>query len=103
MREADWTNGLAKSLLIFLNGNEIGGVDRLGNRVIDDHFYILFNAHHEAVRFQLPHDEARRDWSLVLDTNQPEVDRRSKAVSLHDEYVVADRSLVMMRHVNDKA
>src|SRR5438270_212225 len=54
MRDGDWHNGYAKSLGVFLNGEEIAAPDPRGRRVRDDSFFILFNAHFEPIRFTLP-------------------------------------------------
>jgi len=46
--------GFAKSIGVYLNGDAIPGVDSRGESVKDDSFYMLFNAHHEAMDFILP-------------------------------------------------
>ncbi|MGI9586045.1 MAG: glycogen debranching protein GlgX [Acidimicrobiia bacterium] len=66
MSEADWTKGYAKSLAVYLNGNALASPDELGERVIDDSFLVLFNAHSESVRFEMPDDLAGLAWEIVL-------------------------------------
>src|SRR5258708_6336851 len=56
MRDDHWANGFAKALAAFLNGAAVQ-TDTHGERVVDDSFYILFNAHHEPVEFTFPSGE----------------------------------------------
>ena len=48
MTEHDWNSGYARTLAVFLNGEGIPERDPLGERVVDDSFLLLFNAHHLA-------------------------------------------------------
>jgi isoamylase len=66
MSEDDWNKGYAKSLAVYLNGNAIPSPDAQGNRIIDDSFLVLFNAHSESVRFTMPEDLSGLEWEIVL-------------------------------------
>jgi glycogen operon protein len=57
MTEQDWQEGYAKSLGVFLNGKAIHGQSLRGEPVVDESFYLLFNAHHEPLTFALPKRE----------------------------------------------
>jgi isoamylase len=72
MSENDWQAGFAKSLGVFLNGNAIGTPTERGDRIVDDSFYIMFNAHQEAVDFRLPPKAWGERWTKVFDTNDPD-------------------------------
>jgi glycogen operon protein len=37
--------------------------------VVDDSFYVLFNAHSDAVEFVLPESKWGEQWTVTLDTN----------------------------------
>ena len=50
MSDEDWQAGFAKSLGVFLNGDAIPTRDERGERVVDDSFYVMFNAHSRAGR-----------------------------------------------------
>ena len=63
MAEEHWNEGFAKAMGIFLNGEGIQSPDARGERVIDDSFYVLFNAHHEPLQFTLPKPE----WGYGVD------------------------------------
>ena len=54
MDDADWNGGHAQSLAIFLNGAGIPDRDEVGERVVDDSFLLLVNAHHQQATFTLP-------------------------------------------------
>jgi len=60
MTEEDWKMGYAKSLGIFLFGGGLNSVDQEGRPVVDDSFYILFNAHGGALDFKLPYRNTGR-------------------------------------------
>ena len=68
MSDADWQAGFAKSLGVFLNGDAIPTPNERGERVVDDSFYIMFNAHHESLDFKLPPKALGARWTQVLDT-----------------------------------
>src|SRR5207302_662909 len=68
MSEEDWQQGFAKSLGVFLNGASIQRPGEHGERVRDDSFYVVFNAHHEPLQFTLPPQQFAGRWMQVLDT-----------------------------------
>ena len=69
MSDADWQDGLARAVMVFLNGEAIFEPDARGNRVIDDSFLVIYNAAPEAETFELPPVEYGADWTCVLDTD----------------------------------
>lgn len=69
MTEEHWNNDFAKSLGIFLNGLGIHWVGPKGEQITDDNFYIIFNAHFEAVPYKLPPEKYGKHWKKVLDTS----------------------------------
>jgi isoamylase len=70
MSEEDWKAGFAKSLGVFLNGDAIASTDMYGDRVTDDSFYFIFNAHHEPLQFTLPDGSFAPNWLKLIDTNE---------------------------------
>jgi isoamylase len=68
MSEDDWRAGFAKSLGVFLNGRAIPTPDERGEQIVDDSFYVMLNAHHEALDFHLPARAWGEHWTEVLDT-----------------------------------
>jgi isoamylase len=70
MTEEDWDAAYAKSVAMYLNGHGIRSTDERGEAVVDDCFYLAFNAHHEPIDFTLPASEYAQGWTVVVDTAQ---------------------------------
>ena len=73
MSDEDWNNGYAKSLAVFLNGQGIHSVDDNGKRIVDDSFYVIFNAHYGSIDYRLPEKKYGDTWIKILDTSVKEV------------------------------
>ena len=69
MSEEDWESGFAKSVGVFLNGEAIPDPDPRGEKVTDDSFLLLFNAHYEPLPFTIPNRDWGDHWVVVLDTD----------------------------------
>jgi isoamylase len=97
MAEEDWGQEYAKSLGVFLNGATIPNPNPRGEPVIDDNFYMIFNAHHEPLDFTLPGADWGESWMKELDTQTGwlEKDRSFKA---GEQIKVGARSLMVLRH-----
>jgi isoamylase len=95
MGAADWRNGYARSLGVFLNGDEIAAPDPRGRRLRDDSFFLLLNAYDQALRFTLPRGPYGRRWMRILDTADP-LPRFYRAGG---QVPVAGRSLALLRKV----
>ena len=97
MTEEDWNAGFAKSLGVYLNGQAIPDPDSSGERVVDDSFYVLVNAHHEPLTFTLPARDWGRRWIAVLTTSEP-LPRENGYVHEAEQVIeVAGRSLTVLR------
>ena len=68
MSEDDWRAGFAKSLGVFLNGRGIPSPNERGERVVDESFYVMFNAHHDPLDFVLPEAKWGTQWTMLLNT-----------------------------------
>ena len=107
---------MARSLMVFLNGNAIPAPDRRGNVVRDDCFLVVFNAHEEPISFTLPEEEYGPEWYIEIDTalnasaathasalaSDPGVAASSSAAASavlepETEFSVAGRSIVVLR------
>ena len=96
MTEEDWQSGLARSLGVFLSGQNIPSRGRRGERHEDDDFYLVLNAHWEAVTFRLPTGGRVRAWRRLVDTNDA-VPREDDGI-VEGEITVGERSLLLLRH-----
>ena len=68
MSEEDWRAGFAKSLGVFLNGRGIPSPNERGERVVDESFYLMFNAHDQPLDFILPEAKWGTRWAMLLNT-----------------------------------
>ena len=96
MSEADWNVSFAKSLGVFLNGKGMVSRDRRGQRITDDSFYIVFNAHHGPLRFRLP-ALLGSDWKKLIDTAAIGKELEEKPMDAHATFQVAARSVWVLR------
>jgi len=104
MSDQDWQAGFAKSLGVFLNGEAIPTRDERGSRIIDDSFYVMFNAHSEAVEFVLPESRWGEQWTIALNTNELpdhiDVDQVGRPVAAGERLPVQAWSLVLLRRLS---
>ncbi len=96
MTKSDWESG-ERTVGMFLNGEEIASPDEKGQRVLDESFLLLFNAHHEDVPFTLPNRRFGERWGLVLSTTDPGAEPNAVEVDALEDIVVGGRSLVLLR------
>ena len=105
MSDQDWQTGFAKSLGVFLNGSAIRQTDERGRHLVDDSFYVMFNAHSEPVEFVLPESKWGEQWTIALDTNDvPEhlvVDKVGRQLAAGEHLHVQGWSLVLLRRLVD--
>ena len=96
MRVKEWRTSFAKSLGMLLAGNAIPERDAAGNRIIDDSFLLLLNAHWEPVDFTLPRPIATL-WHPVIDTFLPGESFVAESLQTPcSRYLVGPRSLVLL-------
>jgi isoamylase len=96
MTDEHWQQGFAKSLAVFLNGAAMSRRDLRGRRVADDHFLLLFNAHHEPVTFTIPAVECASGWVVAIDTADPHRSPEN-ARPIADAVDVAGRSVLVLQ------
>ncbi|QPK82653.1 glycogen debranching protein GlgX [Corynebacterium qintianiae] len=71
MKREDWDFAFGKALMVYLNGDAISEPDRRGQRVSDDSFILMFNAHFEDIGFTLPEKWLGSKWEVLIDTTEP--------------------------------
>ena len=97
MNEEHWGEYYAKSVALFLNGKGIHSVDSEGKKVVDDSFYIIFNAHHESVEYTLPEERFGQKWQMVLNTATEPGDGKSPNYKTGDKIDVDSRSVILLQ------
>jgi glycogen operon protein len=101
MTEEDWNTGFAKTMGVYLNGKAIPTPNARGERIVDDSFYILFNAHYENMPFTLPTGPWGDRWALVLDTSSAVQDLRDNREFRAGETVEAQaHSVLVLRRLD---
>lgn len=70
MTQDDWDFAFGKSLQVFFNGDAIAEPDIRGQKIHDDSFILMFNAHYEPIEFTLPPDHFGMKWKLLVDTTE---------------------------------
>jgi isoamylase len=70
MSEENWKQDFAKSLGVFLNGKALRSDGPKGEPVIDNNFYIIFNAYDGELPYVLPSEEFGSTWQKLIDTHE---------------------------------
>ena len=100
MKREDWDFAFGKALMVYLNGNAITEPDSRGQRISDDSFIMMFNAHYEAIEFTLPDQWLGAKWDVLIDTTEPlgyPVDK--EALEAGTTLVVPARSTVVLKQI----
>jgi isoamylase len=86
---------------MYLAGDAIGEVDRLGNPVSDDDFLLMLNASAEEIPFTLPGFRSRSRWLTLVDTSFPSGQADIKRYARGSTYALQARSLILLRQPTD--
>lgn len=97
MSDEHWNVGYAKSLGIYLNGLGIHWTDPKGQRITDDSFYVIFNAHHEPLEFTLPASKYGKQWTKIIDTSVEDVGDK-ESYNAGETFNVEGRSVVLFHY-----
>jgi glycogen operon protein len=95
MADEDWETGYVKVVGVALDGNAIPYPGPRGERITDDVFLLLFNAHHETLSWTLPGSFAPA-WTVVVDTTTPVVGG-GETFKAEEAIGVEGRSVVVLR------
>lgn len=97
MTDEQWEAGYAKSIGVFLDGNQIPSPGPQGQRISDDSFLLFFNAHYETMEFTLPSELEEKQWVKVIDTKEPRFVQEEIVFTKGQAVPVTERSLVVLR------
>lgn len=100
MSDENWSHDFAKSLAVYLNGRGLHSVGLEGELIVDDDFYVIFNAFHESLNYKLPPQKYGAKWEKVLDTS--EVKTESNTYEAEEVVCVQGRSVVLLQHKRNK-
>jgi glycogen operon protein len=97
MDSKDWGAGHNKSFSVFLNGQAIPSRGSRGERVVDDSFLVMFNAHYAPLRFSPPDERFGRGWSTVVDTTHDQVGLTTRVYRRTSRIKLEGRSLLVLQ------
>jgi len=97
MTDEEWNSGWVRCIGMMLNGQTIGDVDEHGMPVVDRTFLTMLNCHHEPIDFKVPEGPEGGQWSVVIDTNEPETEAGSVMVAPGGTVRLVKQSLVLLQ------
>lgn len=98
MEEEHWNDYFAKSMGVFLNGRGIHSRGPKGELIIDDSFYIVFNAYHEPLLYKLPPEKFGKKWTKIIDTSENRVDEEDGTYNPCEEIKINGRSIAVFKY-----
>jgi isoamylase len=101
MSEENWTQDYAKSLGVYLNGRGIRSVGPKGEPIVDDSFYLIFNASELQLTYVLPPEKFGSRWVKVLDTSKGFVEDEGEEYEPGASVTVESRSVVILKEPLD--
>ncbi len=99
MSEEEWTKDYVRCMGMLLNGEEMNEYDEKGRRITDDVYLLMVNSYWEEVVFNLPDQNKRQKWELVLDTYEGGF----ADDVIEGSYSLPPRSLVLFRKIKSIA
>jgi glycogen operon protein len=102
MTEENWNHDYAKSLAIYLNGKGIHTIGWKGDPIIDDSFFIIFNAHYETLQFKFPEKKYGARWIKIIDTYVAENNPPHEVFRANQPVEVGGRSVVLFKQPRNK-
>ena len=96
MDDHHWEHDFAKSLGVFLNGRGIHSVGTKGEQIIDDSFYVIFNAYHKELNYTIPPKKYGAQWTKIVDTSESRVEEEGVTYKASETIKVQGRSVVVL-------
>jgi isoamylase len=97
MTAADWSDGSALALALYLDGTDHPDRAADGMPLLDDDFLVLVNAWWEPLEFTLPATRAASAWHAELDTYDPARPAATAVFRAGGQLTVGPRSIVVLR------
>ncbi len=103
MTTDEWSQDFARCLGVYLAGSALAESDARGQRVVDDDFVVLFNAHHDSVPFRLPANtlapQGDGQWHAIVDTAREDGLAPDGMFDAEKMYPLEGRSLALLMRV----
>ena len=96
MTDAKWNQDFARCLGVSLSGQAVDDADERGQRIQDDNFLLLMNAHHEEIPFVLPAPPSNSGWIAMIDSACQTTNRSDGFYPTGSNYSLQARSLALL-------
>jgi isoamylase len=96
MTDEEWNQDFVRCLGMVLSGVAIDEENERGQRISDDNFTLLLNAHFEQIPFVLPVPPAGAGWVALIDTSCQLSGQVSRFHFGNDSYPLQARSLALL-------
>ena len=100
MEEHNWNEDFAKSLAIYLNGSDFRSTGPKGEKITDENFYLMFNAHDDYLDYRLPSERYGKEWVKVLDTSISSISEELSRHFTSETVRVKARSIVLLKQID---
>ena len=98
MSDEHWNDSFAKSLGLFLNGRGLHARGGQGELIIDDNFYLIFNAYYDSLPYKLPPAKYGNKWIKVLDTTTGFIGQEERVYKPEDTVTIEGRSIALFKY-----
>lgn len=98
MSDEHWNTSFAKSLSIYLSGDDLNSFTERGEKVLDDTFFLMINSSEYSVMFTLPEKNWGKLWYKILDSAECFLSPNEKALRLYpqENIEVKGRSIMLL-------
>ncbi|GAB3181557.1 glycogen debranching protein GlgX [Telluribacter humicola] len=97
MNDENWNHDFAKSLAVYLNGKGLRSVGSMGEKIVDDSFYVIFNAHHEPLSYKLPSSKYGKKWIKIMDTSEDMLSEEGEVYEAEESIEIPNRSVILLK------
>ncbi|HSU69092.1 MAG TPA: hypothetical protein VLJ39_19570, partial [Tepidisphaeraceae bacterium] len=99
MNPEEWHAGWVRCIGFQLNGRTLDDVNQVGEPIRDETFLVLFNPHHEPIKFFMP-PRAGTAWELLMDSKLP-TNGVHTVIAAGEPYELIPRSTALLRELTD--
>jgi glycogen operon protein len=97
MTAADWSDGSALAVAIYLDGSDEPDRAADGSPLLDDDFLVLVNAWWQPLDFTIPPTSAKTTWQTAIATYDPATAPAAASLHTGDQLTVKPRSITVLR------
>jgi len=99
MTDQEWNAGFVRCFGMAIGGRSMEEWNERGEQIADDDFILLFNADGGAMEFTIPEFGRAKRWSVVLDTNEPDLEDGARRYAPGESVPMEGRSMVVLQAI----